>query len=619
MKFYLFFILLFFIRITGENTESLPPKKYNDEIFINVKANYFISDNADNVLTGLRKINYESFKNIKKLPIQTKVIWVVFELENNDEEPIYLYVKERIPKMELYVLESDRLKFLGRSGYAYRIKDQSIEGNISEIVFKNKKKSHFYIKISREKYVINCPDLFISKTFYQDFSNQKIDFVTYITAGFEVSLVLICFLFILSTIKRKPPKYLVAFLMVNVIDIIYFLSRANIIVFETLLFPKISNSMVWNVLGDLNVLFYYYFFIQFFRIPRKSTTYRIVQLGVIFWIGQIFIELSDFNSIILVHFAKNYLYVAAFVDVFILSVITIFVFKKRWISKYYKIAFVGLFVMLLSAVDIASSRFVFENAWLNLRFKSFVFLQFSMVINLLCFVSAIINNFVKFEKERQLKEVEHKNQILQNELERQKSIEAERARISHDMHDDLGAGISALKLQAEFLKEKLKGNLTLQDDLDELLKTSADMNISMREMLWNLNKTNDNLPSLVQYISAYAEHFFCKSKIKLVIENNFLKKDIPISSDVRWHLFLCMKESLNNIYKHSAAKNVDIKFSQSQKLFTIEIQDDGLGLRRSQTAGNGFNNMNYRMQESGGRIEILPSKKGLYLKFTLSI
>lgn len=113
-------------------------------------------------------------------------------------------------------------------------------------------------------------------------------------------------------------------------------------------------------------------------------------------------------------------------------------------------------------------------------------------------------------KEKQLKQAEHQNEILQKELERQQSIQLERERISHDMHDDLGAGISALKLQTEFLKEKLKHDKNLQKDLDDLLKTSADMNLSMREMLWNLNKTNDTLQRLVQYISSYAENFLAK-------------------------------------------------------------------------------------------------------------
>lgn len=44
-----------------------------------------------------------------------------------------------------------------------------------------------------------------------------------------------------------------------------------------------------------------------------------------------------------------------------------------------------------------------------------------------------------FLKEKQLKQAEHQNEILQKELERQQSIQLERERISHDMHDDLGA------------------------------------------------------------------------------------------------------------------------------------------------------------------------------------
>lgn len=224
-----------------------------------------------------------------------------------------------------------------------------------------------------------------------------------------------------------------------------------------------------------------------------------------------------------------------------------------------------------------------------------------------------------FLKEKQLKEAEHQNEILQKELERQKSIQLERERISHDMHDDLGAGISALKLQTEFLKEKLKDNLSLQSDLDELLKTSADMNLSMREMLWNLNKSNDTLQSLVQYISTYAENFFSRTKIKLQVQKNLSVIDLPISSDVRWHLFLCMKESLNNIYKHSQATVVTLKFELRERQFTVEIADDGIGLQNLQNTGNGFNNMNERMKECAGKFEIISTLKGVHLHFFLQL
>lgn len=60
------------------------------------------------------------------------------------------------------------------------------------------------------------------------------------------------------------------------------------------------------------------------------------------------------------------------------------------------------------------------------------------------------------------------------------------------MHDDLGAGIYALKLHAEFLKQKVEEG-ELKNDIDELLKTSEEKNISIREMVWSLNSGNDRL------------------------------------------------------------------------------------------------------------------------------
>ncbi|WP_375190979.1 sensor histidine kinase [Chryseobacterium sp.] len=135
---------------------------------------------------------------------------------------------------------------------------------------------------------------------------------------------------------------------------------------------------------------------------------------------------------------------------------------------------------------------------------------------LIIFVVFIVISYNKkqllYLKEKQLQQSEHQNQLLQKELEKQKSIEAERERISHDMHDDLGAGISALKLQAEFLKQRAE-NDDLKNDIDELLKTSEEMNLSMREMLWSLNSGNDTLGSFIDYSRMYAQNFLEKRLI----------------------------------------------------------------------------------------------------------
>lgn len=221
-------------------------------------------------------------------------------------------------------------------------------------------------------------------------------------------------------------------------------------------------------------------------------------------------------------------------------------------------------------------------------------------------------------KEKQLKEAEYQNQLLQKELEKQRSIEKERERISHDMHDDLGAGISALKLQAEFLRQRAE-DVDLQNDIDELLKTSEEMNISMREMLWSLNSGNDTLGSFIDYAILYAGNFLKKTKIVLNSEYNVIIAETAISTEQRRNLFLCLKESVNNAYKHSQADQLKLSFSQDHNIFTMTVSDNGKGIPEECQKGNGLRNMKRRMDELNGEYEILsePTGTSLFFKITL--
>src|SRR4051812_12055345 len=109
-----------------------------------------------------------------------------------------------------------------------------------------------------------------------------------------------------------------------------------------------------------------------------------------------------------------------------------------------------------------------------------------LMLLFVCFIIMVVFIYNKKQliqqQENQIKESEFKNELLQKELERQKAIQLERERISQDMHDDLGAGISAIKLQAEFLKFKMP-NENYTEDLEAIITTSKEMNLAMREIL----------------------------------------------------------------------------------------------------------------------------------------
>lgn len=259
--------------------------------------------------------------------------------------------------------------------------------------------------------------------------------------------------------------------------------------------------------------------------------------------------------------------------------------------------------------------------YLDSQIKIAYIVMIMVVLVLISFIVLVVVIYNRkqllYLKEKQLQEAEYQNKLLQKELEKQKSIELERERISHDMHDDLGAGISALKLQAEFLKQKAEDE-DLRNDIDELLKTSEEMNISMREMLWSLNSGYDTVGSFVEYAKIYAISFLKKTKIQLILEEENIVFGTTITTEQRRNLFLCLKEALNNAYKHSQCNELKISFTQKDKEFMMKISDNGIGINHEKPEGNGLRNMKRRMKEQDGHCEVT-TKNGTHLYFRINL
>ena len=258
---------------------------------------------------------------------------------------------------------------------------------------------------------------------------------------------------------------------------------------------------------------------------------------------------------------------------------------------------------------------------LPLEIKFSIILAIILMITVVILLIAIIVLFnrrqILFQKEKKLKESEYHNQLLQNEIDYQKRVQLEQERISQDMHDDIGAGISAIKLQAEFLK-KQSDNEILQNNIDDMLRTCEEVNLSMREMLWNLKSGNDSLFNFAEHIIVYTQSFFGKTNVKIQIIKSEIGEN-KISAETRRNLFLCVKEALNNIYKHSNAESVEVHLTQKDKKFSITIKDDGVGMEVGTKHGNGLGNMKWRMSSICGEFVIMPTEKGFQIKFEMDL
>jgi two-component system, NarL family, sensor histidine kinase DesK len=247
------------------------------------------------------------------------------------------------------------------------------------------------------------------------------------------------------------------------------------------------------------------------------------------------------------------------------------------------------------------------------------------IVIMMLFVSFIIFMVLIYNKkqilllkEKQLQEATHQNELLQTQLDKQKALENERERISKDMHDDLGAGISSIKLQSEYILEKFELNPKLKNEIKELIDTTSEITTSMREMIWSLKIQNDNINSFTNYITQYTTQFLSKTGIICNFQISITESNTLLENEIRRNLFLCIKEALNNIYKHSQATEVTIHFTVNDTTFQIGIIDNGLGITENPN-GNGLKNMQDRMKIINGEFKILNSTKGTSLLFSCTI
>ena len=85
------------------------------------------------------------------------------------------------------------------------------------------------------------------------------------------------------------------------------------------------------------------------------------------------------------------------------------------------------------------------------------------------------------------------------------------------------------------------------------------------------------------------------------------------------NIILAYKEILANIIKHSQATKVVFKVYLEEKSFTIQIQDNGIGIDKiTSTNGNGLKNIQKRMEMIHANMKIEKSA-GVFYTFTLNL
>lgn len=203
------------------------------------------------------------------------------------------------------------------------------------------------------------------------------------------------------------------------------------------------------------------------------------------------------------------------------------------------------------------------------------------------------------------------------EFMKQQAVEQERSRISAELHDDIGGGLTAIRLLSEMSLEHSR-NSDSSKYLERISSSSNDIIQKMNEIVWALNNNNDNLQSLIAYTRQYTVGYLDDLNIDYHFNTPDQIPDIAVLGTNRRSVFLLVKEALNNIAKHANANSVDVDISIDDELH-IKIHDNGVGFHESMIVpGNGLGNMRKRIQSLKGEMVIL-NGMGTTIKFDIPI
>jgi signal transduction histidine kinase len=200
----------------------------------------------------------------------------------------------------------------------------------------------------------------------------------------------------------------------------------------------------------------------------------------------------------------------------------------------------------------------------------------------------------------------HTASLYQKDLDRQLMLERERARISQDMHDDVGASLTRISILSEVAKSRDDIPDETRQSLDQISETSRGVMEEMGQIIWALNPKNDTLAGLVSYLRRFANEYLEPTSVNCTFD---LPESLPeqaLSVEIRRNVYLVVREALHNVVKHSGASNVSIRLKIEDDGFKIEIKDDGKGFDpdKLEFPGNGLVNMKKRMEDIRGEFRI---------------
>ena len=195
-------------------------------------------------------------------------------------------------------------------------------------------------------------------------------------------------------------------------------------------------------------------------------------------------------------------------------------------------------------------------------------------------------------------------------LEHERAMERERERIARDLHDHIGAGLTEIAMQSDWVDGDLEQGVTqrTRQRVKAIRQSATDLARGVDEMVWAINPANDSLKRFANYLAQCSAQFLEAAGVRVRFDIPADLPEIPLPGKLRHALFLVVLEAINNAVKYARATLVRLELQVGQEGLHLAIEDDGQGFDLAgpspEGSHEGLNNMRHRMDEIGGAFSI---------------
>ena len=207
--------------------------------------------------------------------------------------------------------------------------------------------------------------------------------------------------------------------------------------------------------------------------------------------------------------------------------------------------------------------------------------------------------------ERQVRERTARLTVLANHL--QKVQEMEREHLAREMHDELGALLTAAKLDVARIRSKLVGdNEPLAQRLVHLSDTLNSVIALKRKIVEDLRPSSLSNLGLVAALDILVREF--GEHTGLAVMTAF--EQVVLHEDAELTVYRVVQESLTNISKYAQAKEITVTMQVYDHHVELEVKDDGVGfdLDTRLNASHGFAGMRHRVEALNGTLGVISAE-----------